>query len=212
MRWGVRTLGLVILIFAIMGLVVQVQAERAVVDLGFSNRIPELFMLALTRAAPLVVGILMAGRCGSAVAAETGWRVLSAQDRALTTMGIDPPASFFPPLFWSWVIAVPMLIAAGVGAALGSATMYLASPLSRAQITPLFFLSEAGEFATLGTAVSMALKGMVMAAGAATIAYRCGASSKRSSGEVTGGMTRALVISFVWLAVVDLVLGMLAGG
>jgi ABC-type transporter Mla maintaining outer membrane lipid asymmetry permease subunit MlaE len=187
MDWGVRTLGLVALIFLIMGLVIQVQAERAVVDLGFSNRVPELFMLAVTKSAPLVVGILLAGRCGSAVAAQTGWRALSMQDRALVTMGVDPERSFFPPLFWSWLIVTPVLTAAGVGVALLLSAVFLASPLSRAQITPLFFMSEVGAHAAPATVAVMALKGAAMAGGAAVIAYRSGAAPKRSSGDVTSG-------------------------
>jgi phospholipid/cholesterol/gamma-HCH transport system permease protein len=158
-----------------------------------------------------VVGILLAGRCGSAVAAQTGWRALSAQDRALVTLGIDPPRAFFPPIFWSWLLAMPALMAAGVGAALLSAGLFLTSPLSRAQITPLFFMSEVGAHVPPSTVAIMLLKGFLMAGGTAVLAYRCGAAPKRSSGDVTAAMTRALVLAFIWLAAVDFVIGLLPG-
>lgn len=203
-QWGLKSATLVTLIFLISGLVVQIQAERAVVDLGFSNRIPELFALALSRTAPLVVGVLLAGRCGSTVSAQTGWRVFSLQYRALRTMRIDPDRTFLPAVFWSWLLAAPALMALGVVAALAASVMFLASPLSEAQITPTFYLNEIPAFFTATTVVSMLLKGLFMAGGAAFIAYRSGAASKRSSNEVMQGMTRALVLSFVWLAFVDL--------
>jgi phospholipid/cholesterol/gamma-HCH transport system permease protein len=154
----------------------------------------------------------MAGRCGSAVAAQTGWRVFSSQYRALTTLGIDPDRSFFPPLAWSWMIAAPLLMGVGLVSAALSALLFLASPLSRAQITPTFFLDDLPAALSTMTVISMVGKSVLMAAGMAVIAYRSGAGPKRSSQEVTDGMTRALVGSFIWLALVDLVLGLTLAG
>lgn len=208
-QWGLKSAGLIILIFLISGLVVQIQAERAVVDLGFSNRIPELFALALSRIAPLVVGVLLAGRCGSTVSAQTGWRVFSSQYRALITMRIDPDRTFLPVVCWSWIIAAPLLMALGVLAASAAALLFLASPLSEAQITPTYFLNVLPEYLTATTILTMTMKGVFMAGGAALIAYRCGSTPKLSSEEVMGGMTRALVLSFVWLALVDLFLSLI---
>lgn len=211
-RWGAQSAGLVALIFFMSGLVVAVQAERAVVALGFSNRIPELFAVALTRTAPLLVGVLMAGRCGSAAAAQTGWRVLSSQHRALRTLGIDPDRSFFPPLAWSWMLAAPLLMVVGLASAVIAALVYLALPLSRARITPTFFLEDLPATISGATVAGMVAKCVLMAGGMAVIAYRSGAGAPRSSQDVTRGMTRALVASFIWLAAVDLVLGLLVAG
>lgn len=209
LQWGAKSAGLVTLIFLISGLVVQIQAERAVVDLGFSNRIPELFALALSRTAPLVVGVLLAGRCGSTVSAQTGWRVFSSQYRALRTMRIDPDRTFLPVVFWAWILAAPALMALGVFGATAAALLYLTSPFSQAQITPTFFMNVLPEYFTASTMLTMLIKGVFMAGGAAILAYRCGSAAKRSSTEVMQGMTRALVLSFVWLASVDLLFSLI---
>ncbi len=208
-QWGIRSAALVGLIFFIAGLVVQIQAERAVVDLGFSNRIPELFALAMTRTAPLLVGVLLAGRCGSTVSARTGYRVFSSQHRALETMGIDPGKTFMPAVFWSWVLASPLLIALGLAGSMTSSLLYLASPLSAARITPTFFLNDLPAYFSFATCLSMGARGVLMAGGASVIAYTCGSTPMRSTTAVMQGMTRGLVLSFIWLAVVDMIFGLL---
>jgi ABC-type transporter Mla maintaining outer membrane lipid asymmetry permease subunit MlaE len=124
-------------------------------------------------------------------------------------MGIDPARTFMPSVFWSWILAAPILLALGLAASMTSSLLYLASPLSQARITPTFFLNDFPTYFSLPTVSSMTARGVIMAGGSALIAYGCGSTPKRSSNEVMQGMTRALVLSFVWLAFVDMFFGIL---
>lgn len=211
-EWGAGTAPLVAIIFALLGLVSEIQVENSVADLGFSDRVPELLALMLTRLAPIVAGFLIAGRCGSAATARIAWMNLSGQLKALTTMRIDPGRAILPPLFWSWVLAAPALAAFGLAAGAGAAWLTIAAGVSRADVTPRYFAMEfvaSLDAATLGT---MGLKAALMAAGMAVVAYGGGAWPKRSAADATAAITRGLVLSFVWIAVVDACVSLAAGG
>lgn len=209
LSWGVKTLPLQALIFLMVGVVIQVQAETTVVDYGLSNRLPELMALGLMRLAPILTGFIMAGRCGSAISAQIGWMTLSGQLRALRTMRIDPDRALFPPLFWALLLAGPLLSLAGLGLGAAGALAVLASPLSRARITPSFFWAALPGFLTAGELALVLLKGALIGAGLAVIAFAAGSRTKRSPADVTTAITGGLVIAFTWVALVDTALSLI---
>jgi phospholipid/cholesterol/gamma-HCH transport system permease protein len=201
--WGLESAGLVALIFALLGFVLQIQGESALVDFGFSNRLPEFQALALVRLAPFLAAILMAGRCGSAIAAQAGWQALSGQRRALMTMRIDPDRVFFPALFWSWALVLPVLTAIGMLAAWSGALLYLVSPLSSADLTVQAFINGLPRELETAALVGAAIKSAIMAGGLAAIAYGGGSRAEGSIAQVMGAITGGLVLSFVWISLVD---------
>lgn len=201
--WGLGTIPLVLLVFGLLGLVSLVQVERSVAELGFSNRVPELLAMMLTRLAPVMTGFLLAGRCGSAVAAQLGWMTLSGQMRALRTLRVEPGRELLPPLFAAWALAAPPLALLGLAAGAGAAWSVLALGLSTAQITPRFFAREFLEAIDSAVLLSMFLKTELMAAGMVAIAWTAGTWRKRSTLDVAHAITVALVLSFVWNTVAD---------
>ncbi|HPK02977.1 MAG TPA: ABC transporter permease [Candidatus Sumerlaeota bacterium] len=207
--WGLGSLPLVALIFLLLGVVMQVQAESAVVDYGLSNRLPELVALSLLRLSPILTGFLLAGRCGSAIGAHVGFMELSGQRRALWTMRIDPDRTLFPPLFWSLTLAAPLLALIGMAAGAAAAIALLGLPVSRAQITPTFFLRRFPTFLSAGELGVLVVKSMLMGGGLAAIAYGLGARPKRSPADVTRAITLTLVLAFVWMTLVDAALSLL---
>lgn len=209
LQWGLGTLPLTFLIFLMLGVVMEVQAESAVVDFGLSNRLPELVALSLLRLAPILTGFLVAGRCGSAIGAQIGWMQLAGQMRAMRTMRLDPERALFPPLFWSLTLSVPLLALAGLVIGAAGALLALASPLSHARITAAFFLEAYPEFLTTTELVLFVLKTLAMGAGLAIITYAGAAAPKRSPADVTRAITRGLVASFLWITLVDATIGVL---
>lgn len=207
--WGVHTIPLLALIFLMVGMVIEIQAEAAVVAFGFSNRVPDLVALGLLRLSPILTGFLIAGRCGSAISAQTGWMQLAGQFRALRTMRIEPERALFPPLFWSLVLAGPALALAGLAIGSAGAALVLASPLSRARITLSFFVRAYPSLLPAGELLMVVVKGALCGAGLAVIAFSAGARPKRSAAEVTGAITGGLVAGFLWVAVVDTLLSLL---
>ncbi|MEN6625366.1 MAG: ABC transporter permease [Candidatus Sumerlaeia bacterium] len=209
-QWGAGSLPLTALIFILLGVVMQAQSESAVLQYGASRYLPELVALSLLRLAPILTGFLVAGRCGSAISAHTGYMQISGQFRAMRTMRVDPETGLFPPLFWSLVVAVPALAVAGIGLGAFGAWLVLASPLSRARIGTDFFLSDFPNHLTTGELTTVIVKGMLIGAGIALIAFGGGARPKRSPAEVTDSITGGLVAAFIWITIVDTVISLLA--
>ncbi len=207
--WGLGSLPLTALIFILLGVVMQVQAEAAVIQYGASNMLPELVALSLLRLAPILTGFLIAGRCGSAISAQTGYMQLAGQFRALRTLRIDPERSFFPPLFWSLALAAPLLTLAGIALGGLGALMVWASPLSLARLPIDFFLHDFPLHLTGGELPMVILKGMLIGAGIATIAFGAAARPKRAPTEVTAAITGSLVAAFVWITLVDTLISLL---
>lgn len=209
MAWGVRTLPLLGLIFLMVGVVIEVQSEAAVVDYGLSNRLPELVALSLLRLSPILTGFLIAGRCGSAISAQTGWMQLAGQFRALRTMRIEPERALFPPLFWALTLAAPALALAGLLVGAAGAVVVLASPLTHARISLAFFMDAYPSFLAPGELAQVLAKGALIGAGLASIAFAAGARPKRSPADVTAAITRGLVLGFLWVALVDTLVSLL---
>ncbi len=208
-QWGLHSLPLFTLIFALLGVVLQIQAVRAVGDLGFSNRLPELLTVGLARLAPIIAGFLIAGRCGSAATAQVGWMRLAKQDQALRTMRIEPDRTFFPPLAFSWLVCAPALALWGMISAWSAAWLVLRLQLSSARITARFFASQVMESLTASMLGAAMLKSALIALGMAALAYSAGASPKRSASDVSRAITRGLVLSFAWISIVDAVVSLL---
>jgi phospholipid/cholesterol/gamma-HCH transport system ATP-binding protein len=208
LQWGVGTLPLTFMIFLLLGMIMEIQAEAAVVEYGFSVKLPELVALSLLRLAPILTGFLMAGRCGSAIGAQIGWKGLGGQMRALQTMRLDPERALFPPIFWSLTFALPLLALAGLAIGSAGALLILNSPLSGAAITPSYFYSVFPDFLTPLELTLFIVKGLLMGAGLALITWSGAAAPKRSPDDVTRSITLGLVLSFVWMTLVDALLGL----
>ena len=212
LRWGVGTLPLALVIFAMLGVVMEVQAEAAVLDYGVSNKLPELVALSLLRLAPILTGFLVAGRCGSAIAARVGGMQLGGQFRGLRTLRIDPDHALLAPLLPALMLATPLLALAGVLVGACGAALVLGSPLSQARITIEYFAAAFPAFLSLNEICQVILKGAFMGGGIALIAHLHGSLPKRSPEDVGRAITRGLVAAFIWCAVVDSFISLMVGG
>ncbi len=114
-----------------------------------------------------------------------------------------------PPLFWALTAAVPLLALAGIWLGALGALIVLKSPLSHARISVDFFLSDFPLHLTAGEISVVIVKGMLIGAGIALIAFSGGARPKRSPAEVTSAITGGLVAAFVWITCVDTAMSLL---
>lgn len=109
-RAGNQSLPLVALISVLVGMILALQSAYQLADLGATQLVANLVAISVTRElAPLLTAILVAGRVGSAVAAEIGTMKVSEEIDALTVMGIDPIAFLVVPRLAGLLIAVPCL-------------------------------------------------------------------------------------------------------
>jgi len=109
-RAGYDSLPLVSLICLLVGMIMALQSAYQLRQLGAMELVPSLVAISVTRElAPLLTAIIVAGRVGSAIAAELGTMKVSQEVDALTVMGIDPVSFLVVPRLVALVIALPCL-------------------------------------------------------------------------------------------------------
>ncbi|MCY7355376.1 MAG: MlaE family lipid ABC transporter permease subunit [Lysobacter sp.] len=107
---GARSLPIIVVGGAFVGLSVTLLGYRALDTYGAANQISALVGLGLYRElAPVLTALLFIGRAGSSIAAELGLMRATDQITALGLMAIDPVAKVVAPRFWAAVICVPLL-------------------------------------------------------------------------------------------------------
>jgi len=109
-RVGNQSLPLVALIAALVGTILTLQSAYQLREMGATQLVAGLVSISVTRElAPLMTGILVAGRAGAAIAAELGTMKVSEEIDALEVIGIDPIHYLVAPRLIALVIAVPCL-------------------------------------------------------------------------------------------------------
>ncbi len=88
---GVNALPIVALVSFLMGLIMAFQSAVPMRQFGVEIYVADLVALSMLRElGPLMTAIILAGRSGSAFAAEIGTMKVNEEINALTTMGLDP--------------------------------------------------------------------------------------------------------------------------
>ena len=107
---GVRALPITGLLTFLVGIVIAYQGAEQLRKFGTNIFIVDLVGISLLREiAPLIVAILIAGRSGSAYAAEIGTMKVTEELDAVRTLGISPMNLLVLPRALALVIALPLL-------------------------------------------------------------------------------------------------------
>jgi phospholipid/cholesterol/gamma-HCH transport system permease protein len=107
---GARSLPIIAVGGAFVGLVLTLQGWRTLTTFGASDALSTLLGLSLYRElGPVLTALLFIGRAGSSIAAELGLMRATDQIKALELMAIDPLAKAVAPRFWAAVLTVPLL-------------------------------------------------------------------------------------------------------
>jgi phospholipid/cholesterol/gamma-HCH transport system permease protein len=127
-RIGVESLPIVFLIAGSVGMIVALQAATQLRRVGATIYVADLVGVSLTRElGPLMTAIILAGRSGSAIAAELGTMKVAEEVDALTAMGLDPVEFLALPRILAMGIMLPCLtvLADVVGMAGGVAVAWI---------------------------------------------------------------------------------------
>jgi len=110
-RIGVEAIPIVALIAALMGVILALNAAGQLRLYGAEKYTANLVGIALTRElAPVITAILVAGRSGSAIAAEIATMQVSDELDALRVMGINPRSFLLVPKLLAMTIGMPVLV------------------------------------------------------------------------------------------------------
>ncbi|WP_222566081.1 MlaE family lipid ABC transporter permease subunit [Novilysobacter antarcticus] len=107
---GARSLPIIVVGGAFVGLSLTLLAYRALDTYGASTQVSMILGLGIYRElGPVLTALLFIGRAGSSIAAELGLMRATDQITALGLMGIDPVGKAVAPRFWAAVLCVPLL-------------------------------------------------------------------------------------------------------
>jgi phospholipid/cholesterol/gamma-HCH transport system permease protein len=109
-KTGVDALPIVGLISFLLGLIIAFMSSVQLRQFGADIYVASLVSLAMTRElGPIMTAIIVAGRSGSAFAAEIGTMRISEEIDALFTMGFDPTRFLAIPKVMASLVVVPLL-------------------------------------------------------------------------------------------------------
>jgi phospholipid/cholesterol/gamma-HCH transport system permease protein len=107
---GLNALPIVGLLAFLLGVVVAYQGANQLQTYGANIFVADLVGLSMLREfAPLITAIIVAGRSGSAYAAQIGTMVVTEEMDALRTIGIEPQELLVLPKLLALVLALPLL-------------------------------------------------------------------------------------------------------
>ncbi len=107
---GLRAFGLTALLGFLIGLILAFQSSVSLRRFGAEYYIPNLVGISLLRElGPLMAAVILAGRTGSAFAAELGTMRVNEEVDALRIMGIDPIAWLVLPRVLAAILVMPVL-------------------------------------------------------------------------------------------------------
>ena len=110
MQIGIRAVPIVTVLSMTIGIMLAIQGIHTLRLFGAESRVTVGIALSITREfAPLITGILVAGRSGSALAARLGTMNINQEIDALRVMGINPVRFLVAPSLVAMMVMVPLL-------------------------------------------------------------------------------------------------------
>lgn len=109
-RVGINSLTITIITSSFAGAVLALQSYKGFHELGSENYLGPIVALTMTRElGPVLTGLMVAGRAGSAIAAEIGTMRITEQIDALQTLQINTFQYLIVPRIFAGIIALPLL-------------------------------------------------------------------------------------------------------
>ncbi|MEO8505258.1 MAG: ABC transporter permease [Acidobacteriota bacterium] len=109
---GIGSIPVVLLTAMFTGMVLALQTFTVLQRVGAESFVASLVSLSTVRElAPVIGGLMIAGRCGSAMGAELGTMRVTEQIDALEVLATDPIHYLMVPRVWATTIMLPLLIA-----------------------------------------------------------------------------------------------------
>lgn len=196
---GVQALALAGVVAMLVGFAVVLQARIWLTELGQSAFLgPILVKVIVRELAPLLVGVIVIMRSGSAIATELGSMTVRGEVRLLQTLGIDPLRYLVLPRIAGLVVAVVCLNILFTVTAF--ATGYLASLLTSVQAAdPLDFTSDVLVSLRAVDVASPFAKSVLAPLAIGAICCHVGLACGGASTEIPKAATRALASSMIVL-------------
>lgn len=210
-RVGSETLPIAALLALFIGMVLVVQSADQLREVSQSVLGPIVGLAMTKEIGPVMMGFLLAGRAGSAMAAELGAMAVYDELAALRTMDIDPVRFLVVPRVIAATVAMPVLVlyADFIGIA-GGALVVAVDPAIDIAVSE--YLARLLEWVELGDILVGLAKGAVFGLVASIVPCAFGLATRGGAEGIAAATTAAVVWSFVLILLFDLVIVRLTFG
>jgi phospholipid/cholesterol/gamma-HCH transport system permease protein len=208
-RVGVDTLWIGALLSLFVGMVLVVQAAEQVQEVSQDILGPIVGLSMTKELGPVLMAFLLAGRAGSAMAAELGSMTVYDEINALRTMDIDPVRFLVMPRFLAATLALPVLIlyADFIGVWGGALVVALDPAIT---VTVRSYFDRMFEWVDFSDILVGLLKGVVFGMVASIVPCTFGLRTRGGTEGIATSTTAAVVWSFILILVFDFIIVRLA--
>jgi phospholipid/cholesterol/gamma-HCH transport system permease protein len=203
---GVRSIPVVAVTGLFIGMVLAVQAYSQFAAMGLATRLGGVINISVIRElGPVLAATMLAGRVGSAIAAELATMRITEQIDALSVLGTNPVHHLAVPRFLASVVLIPPLtVVANFMGVLGGALICVWVY----RIDAHFYWENSEAYVRMWDIVTGLVKPVFFGAAIGVISCHRGFSSRAGAEGVGRASTEAFVSSFVAILVLDFLLAM----
>lgn len=199
-RAGVQAVPVVMMIGFLLGLILAFQSAIPLEMFGAEGFVGGLVGIALVRELGLIItAILMAGRTGSAFAAEIGTMKVNEELDALETMGLYPVRFLALPRVLAGTLALPLLSLFATLAGLVGGWLVM----SILGFSLHYYLDQLTSFVALGDFVGSFVKAFAFGFAVSAVGCRCGLTAENDASGVGRATTSAVVMGIVFVAMLE---------
>jgi phospholipid/cholesterol/gamma-HCH transport system permease protein len=186
------------------GMVIALQSYAGFSRYGAASAIPNIVLISVVRElAPVLAGLMVAGRVGAAMAAELGTMRVTDQIDALTTLSTNPIKYLVVPRLLAGTLALPLLVL--VADVLGVMGGWLVGTAKLGFNSHLYLANTADFLQTMDVVVSLA-KAAVFGFLVALMGCYHGYNSRGGAVGVGAATTNAVVSASILILAFDYVL------
>ncbi|MBD2579698.1 MlaE family lipid ABC transporter permease subunit [Oscillatoria sp. FACHB-1406] len=194
---GPDSLGIALITAAFVGMVFTIQVAREFIRFGSGNLVGGILALALARElTPVLTAVVVAGRVGSAFAAEIGTMRVTEQIDALYMLKTDPLDYLVIPRFLACTVMMPILTIFSLVTGLAGGLLVV-TLLYGSDITQQMFLNSIQDLLSVRDVICGTIKGVVFGGLIAAIGCSWGLTTTGGAKGVGQSTTTAVVTALL---------------
>jgi phospholipid/cholesterol/gamma-HCH transport system permease protein len=199
---GVLSLPVIALTGTFIGMVLAVQSYAQFKTFGFETRLGAMINMSMCRElGPVLAATMLAGRVGSAIAAEIGTMRVTEQIDALVTMGANPIQYLVVPRFLGCLLMIPSLTIMGIFMGIVGGWLYAVQVFN---IDSYHYWNNSQQFVDNWDLFYGVFKSVFFGATIAIVSCYRGFHCAPGAEGVGRAATAAFVLSFVIIIMLDL--------
>lgn len=197
---GVNAVGITVLLGLLFGLIMAFSSAMPLRQFGVEVYVSDLVAIALVRVlGPFITAVILAGRTGSAFAAELGTMKINNELDALEVMSLEPMRFLVVPRVASTILMAPLLtVLTNFAGLVGSAIVIMSLGYSFATYYDHVQYILDGTDVVVGLVKAIVFGGLVGGVGCLR-----GLQTEYGAGAVGISTTRAVVSGIVWIVIAE---------